>query len=271
MPFFENRSGEQLWYEDAGTGTVIVLVHGWCMSSAVWCFQFKGLEKSYRVIAPDLRGHGQSGISHGPLNFEGFAADLADILTGLALYRVILVGWSMGALIAMQAYDEISDRLAGLVLVAATPCFTVKQDFQYGLQRNESNGMRVKVGRNTQRALEGFHARMFADGEFENLQLAGQIISCLGSIVPPETSATLAALDSLAAADMRDLLSDIKIPTLILNGDCDKICLPQASGYLVENITAARHKVFHGCGHAPFLSRATEFNAEIARFAESVL
>lgn len=271
MPFFVNRSGGKLWYEESGTGTAIVFVHGWCMSSAVWRFQFKGLEKSFRLIAPDLRGHGQSVIACGSLNFDGFAADLADLLKSLALSCVILVGWSMGAQIAMQAYNEIYDRLAGLVLVAATPCFSAKPDFQYGLQRNESDGMRKKVGRNVQRALEGFHARMFSDGEFENQQIACQISFLLDSIVPPETSATLAALDSLAAADMRDLLPAIKIPTLILNGDCDKICLPQASGYLVENISGAGHKVFHGCGHAPFLSRDTEFNAEIVRFAESVV
>ncbi len=270
MPFFENRSGEKLWYEDTGTGTAVVLVHGWCMSSAVWQFQYKGLEHAYRLIAPDLRGHGKSGMTPGSLDFESFAADLADLLYGLGLSNIILVGWSMGAQIAMQAYSGISDWLAGLVLVSATPCFSAKPDFQFGLQRNETAGMRIKVDRNARRALDGFHARMFAEGEFENQQSSGHIRSLLDSIVPPETSATLAALDSLAAADMRSLLPLITVPTLIVNGDSDKICLPQASDYLAENIAGARHMVFPGCGHSPFLTRHIQFNAEIDGFAESV-
>ncbi|MBI5484158.1 MAG: alpha/beta fold hydrolase [Deltaproteobacteria bacterium] len=270
MPYYFNREGERLWFEEAGSGVPLVLVHGWCMSSAVWKYQLESLQNSFRVIAIDLRGHGYSREVSGPLDFKGFAADLSDLLCSLDLTGVVLVGWSMGAQVALQAYQEISARLSGLTLVSATPCFTATPDFPYGLARNEAAGMRIKIGRNAHRALEGFHARMFVEGEFENQEAADQILSLLDSIEPPDTNASLAALESLATADMRALLPGITTPALILNGDLDRICMPQASKYLADNIGSAQQMVFKRTGPAPFLSRAAEFNSRIVSFAESV-
>jgi len=270
MPFFENRSGENLWYEDTGDGTPLVFIHGWCMSSSIWHYQFKSLKNSFRLMAPDLRGHGSSRNVSGKLDFETFATDLSDFLTSLDLSRVILIGWSMGAQIALTAYREISERVAALVLVSATPCFTAKTDFPHGLARNEAVGMSVKVGRNVHRALEGFHTRMFTEVELEERTVAENIRAILARIVPPDTEATLAALESLALADMRELLPTINIPTLVMNGDCDRICLPQASSYLVKHIPDAEQKVFSHSGHAPFLTRSDEFNASIISFTVSL-
>lgn len=270
MPWFENRSGEHLWYEDAGTGAPIIFLHGWCMSSAVWQHQFKTLDSSFRIIAPDLRGHGRSRPVFGYFDFEHFATDLLDLVRFLGLENVILVGWSMGGQIALQACHDLEDKMVGLVLVSATPSFTAQGDCPFGLTPNESSGMRIKVQRNIVRALSGFHSRMFADGEREELKLSGQVSELLKTIVPPETSVAVAALDSLVKADMRLLLPRISVPALVLNGDRDMICLPQASNYLAEHLKSARHIVFSGCGHAPFITRPEQFNDEITRYAGSI-
>lgn len=270
MSWFRNRHGEQLWYEESGSGLPIIFLHGWCMSSAVWSAQVEGLAGSFRLIAPDLRGHGRSRSVSGCFDFECFAADLLDLVRFLELEKVILVGWSMGAQVAMQACDELGARLAGLVLVSATPSFTVKEDYRFGLTSKEASGMRLKVQRNIGRALNGFHARMFAKGEFEKKQMADQAAALLASVVLPETEVAVAALDSLVSADLRLLLPQIRIKTLVLNGDCDLICLPQASNYLSEHLQSVRQAVFKGCGHAPFLSRPEQFNHEITLYAGSV-
>jgi pimeloyl-ACP methyl ester esterase len=270
MPWYLNRRGEQLWYEDQGAGCPIVLVHGWCMSSAVWKFQFDELSSSMRLLAPDLRGHGRSRGISGRLNFDGFATDLVDLLEALDLSKVVLVGWSMGAQIAIQSSAELSGRLAAMVLVSATPCFTASDDFPHALAGNEAIGMRLKVQRNTQRALDGFYSRLFVEGEFEHNSSGEEIKQLLSTVPPPDTAAVLDALDALATADMRVLLAAITVPTLIVNGAQDRICLPQASTYLKEHISAARQTVFPGCGHAPFLTRSHQFNAEITGFARSV-
>lgn len=270
MPWYLNRSGEQLWYEERGAGCPVVLVHGWCMSSAVWKYQFDGLSASMRLLAPDLRGHGRSRQISGGLNFEVFSTDLIDLLDALDISKVVLVGWSMGAQIALQAFAGLSDRLAGMVLVSATPRFTASDDFPYAVSCNEAGGMRLKVQRNTQRALDGFYSRLFAEGELKSHTSGAEIKQLLSTVASPDTAAVLDALDALARTDMRGLLTTITVPTLIVNGAQDRICLPQASNYLKEHIPGAGQAVFGQCGHAPFLTQSRQFNAEITRFARSV-
>jgi pimeloyl-[acyl-carrier protein] methyl ester esterase len=270
MTWYRNRRDEQLWYEDSGTGCPVVLLHGWCMSSAVWKYQYDGLSAAYRLLAPDLRGHGRSHDSYRHLDFDSFAEDLADFFDRLELANVVLVGWSMGAQIALHASAGLSGRVAGLVLVSATPRFTATSDFPHGLAAYEASGMRLKVERNRQRALEGFISRLFAAGELDDHPCAAEIRQLLAEIPAPDSAALLDALESLTLADMRHVLATIAVPTLIINGAQDRICLPQASQYLYEHITGAGHTVMPECGHAPFLTRSLQFNTEIIRFARSV-
>ena len=274
MPWYENHIGERLWYEDHGYGCPVVLLHGWCMSSVVWKYQFEALagssSASFRLVAPDLRGHGRSHAVSGSLDFAGFARDLVDLFERLELSKVVLLGWSMGAQIALQSYAGLSGRIAGMVLVGATPRFTASDDFPHALAVNEASGMRLKVQRNTQRALDGFYSRLFADGEFESQSSANVIMQLLAAITAPDTAAVLAALDALSRTDMRGLLPAITVPTLIMNGAQDRICLPQASTYLKERIPGAEQVIFQSCGHTPFLTRSRQFNAEFTRFARRV-
>lgn len=270
MPCHLNRRGESLWYEDEGAGFPVVLLHGWCMSSVVWKYQFDGLADSMRLLAPDLRGHGRSREISGHLDFDNLAEDLVDLLDCLDLSQVVLVGWSMGAQIALQSSAALSGRLAGIVLVSATPRFTASEDFPHALAANEAAGMRIKVQRNTQRALDGFYTRLFAEGELENQAFESEIKRLLSTIPLPDTATVLDALDALSRADMRHLLTAITIPTLIVNGAQDRICLPEASCYLKANISDAEQIVFPCCGHAPFLSYSHQFNTEIIRFTGSV-
>jgi pimeloyl-[acyl-carrier protein] methyl ester esterase len=279
MPWYLNRSGKRLWYEDEGTGCPVVLLHGWCMSSAVWRYQLAGRggggdmapgPTSVRIVAPDLRGHGRSRAITGNVGFDTLADDLVDLFDALRLTGAVIAGWSMGGQIALQAYAALQDRLAGLVLVSTTPRFIASDDFPFGLGRTEAAGMRLKVQRNLQRALEGFHTRLFEVGECENDIAAAEITRLLAQISLPDSSAAVEALDALVAADMRPLLASIITPTLIMNGEQDRICLPNASWYLQANIAHAVQTVFPRCGHAPFLTRSHKFNAEIIRFAGSV-
>ena len=270
MPWYENGHNDRLWYEDHGTGPVLVLLHGWCMSSAVWRLQFEGLSAEYRVIAPDLAGHGRSAQSARRYGFAEFAADVTDLFRYLELTDALLVGWSLGAQVAIQSFGQLRERLAGLVLVSATPCFTAAADFPWGLVPAEAKGMAVKVRRNAQRALEGFTTRMFASEELDDPVVAAQIRDLLAAVPIPETGLALQSLEALAEADMRPLLSAIDLPTLIINGDRDVICLPGASLYLARQIAFSSQVVLPGCGHAPFLTRSREFAACIVNFSRRV-
>jgi pimeloyl-ACP methyl ester esterase len=266
MAWYAGASGSRLWYEDSGTGTPIVFIHGWCMSSAVWRLQRDGLSDSFRFITIDLQGHGKSPAHAGGFHIKGCAGDIAGLFESLELHNALLVGWSLGSLIALESCVLLSERLSGLVLIAGTPRFTQGDGFPYGLSRIEVDGMTRKVQRSLRRALEGFTARMFAPGELDDPSLAVMVQELMSAVPMPTAEVAIQALDALVETDQRDRLALIDLPTLIMSGDRDVICLPQASAFLAQRIPSARQMVFAGCGHAPFLTQSTRFNASLEDF-----
>jgi pimeloyl-ACP methyl ester esterase len=260
MAWHAGASGSRLWYEDRGTGTQIVFIHGWCMSSAVWRLQRDGLPDSFRCITIDLPGHGRSPQPGGGFHIKGCAFDIAGLFESLDLHHALLVGWSLGSLIALESCVLLRKRLSGLVLTAATPRFTRGDGFPYGLSRIEVDGMTRKVQRSLRRALEGFTARMFAPGELDDPSLALLVQELLSTVPMPTADVAIQALAALVETDLRDRLDLIDLPTLIVSGDRDVICLPQASAFMAQRIPAARQMVFAGCGHAPFLTQSARFN-----------
>lgn len=271
MPWYRNDSNDCLWYEDQGNGPSIVFLHGWCMSSEVWRLQIESLSPMFRVVVPDLRGHGRSAVPGDGYCFETFAADLDALFRHLDLNDTLLVGWSMGAEIAMEAFGQLRERLSGVVLVAGTPRFLAAVDFPHALGRLEADGMAAKLRRNTERALQGFVGRMFVTSEIEGSEAVGKISSLLDTIPVPETTVALQCLEALTEADVRHLLAAIDLPVLVINGDQDKICLPEASGYLARHLADCRQVEFSGCGHAPFLTRSDQFDAVLINFIRRVL
>lgn len=270
MAWYAADSGARLWYEDRGAGTPIIFIHGWCMSSAVWRLQSEGLLDTFRVITIDLPGHGRSSLGYGGFQIEACAGDIAGLFQSLNLQYALLAGWSLGSLIALESFMLLRDRLSGLVLIGGTPRFTQGGGFPYGLSRIEVDGMIRKVQRSLPRALEGFTARMFASGELDTPSLAATVRELLSSVPLPTTDAALQALEALLESDLRDRLDLIDLPTLIMNGDRDVICLPQASGFLAQGISGAQRIEFAGCGHAPFLTESARFNACLDEFRGKV-
>jgi pimeloyl-[acyl-carrier protein] methyl ester esterase len=270
MPWHEAAFGDRLWYREQGQGPALVLVHGWCMSSLVWRFQLDRLSAGFRVIAPDLRGHGDSPLGSGECSMETFAADIAALFHHLDLTGAILAGWSLGSLVAVSALPLLGRRVDGLALICGTPRFTSSEDFPHGLARVEADGMALKVRRNLKRALEGFVARMFVPGELAGDGREEQIRALLAAVPVPETDVAFQSLASLVGADVRKQLPAIDRPTLVISGERDPICPSPASAYMAERIPACRHVVYAGCGHAPFLTQSEQVSACLADFSREV-
>jgi len=102
MPYIEVEPGVRMAYEDRGTGSPIVFVHGWGGSGEAWDYQVLDLAPSYRCITVDLRGHGASDKPWGTYDYDLFVRDLDALLVGLDLTDVTLVGWSMGGHIGLK-------------------------------------------------------------------------------------------------------------------------------------------------------------------------
>lgn len=259
----------RIHFEDEGTGPPVLLVHGWSLSSRVFGREVRHLARTRRVVAPDLRGHGLSSPA-GPFTLADLATDLADLAAGLALERVVLAGWSLGAMVALAAVPFLGERLAGLVLVSGTPRFVVAEGWPHGLPAQSVEVLAHRVRRDPARAVSRFFDGMFAEGEVDG-SARSELSALRGSISPPDRVSALAGLEILAREDLRAALPSIRLPTLLVHGERDPICPAGASRAMAESIPASRLVEIRGAGHAPFLSRAgdvldacSSFLAEVA-------
>src|SRR5579884_846254 len=106
----------ELYHRDAGSGTPVLLLHAFPLSSAMWLAQREALSGDYRVITPDQRGFGGSPLGEDEPSLDAAADDLAALLDGKDLDRVVLGGLSMGGYVAMAFLRRHPQRVAALVL-----------------------------------------------------------------------------------------------------------------------------------------------------------
>ncbi len=109
------------FYTDTGSGQPVVMIHGWACDGSDWSWLSAALAGSYRVVVPDLRGHGRSGAApaspspgYAP---EDFAADIVDLITSLELTNAVLVGHSLGGIVASLIATSHPQLVAGVVVV----------------------------------------------------------------------------------------------------------------------------------------------------------
>jgi pimeloyl-[acyl-carrier protein] methyl ester esterase len=258
-----NPSPAVILRHDQGSGRTLLFLHGWLMSGRVWGEQLP-LAERFRVLTVDLPGHGES---HWPgFSYDDCVRSLIELLDWLAIDKVCLIGWSMGAQLALQLYRQAPERLSGLVLVAGTPLFCMTDDFPHGLPRAEARNMELRIKRNLQKASGEFFSLMFSTGELPRGDLGRIAANLLARL--PDLDIAAASLHELIQTDLRAVLPTIAIPTLIIHGSADKICLPGASHYMADKIPSAEILCFENVGHAPFISRAEQFNSAVAAFME---
>ena len=118
MKFLELH-GERVAYREAGAGEALLLIHGMAGSSATWRAVLPQLSKKYRVVAPDLFGHGYSAKPRGDYSLGAFAVSLRDLLDELGIARATVVGHSLGGGVAMQFTYQHRDYCDRLVLISS--------------------------------------------------------------------------------------------------------------------------------------------------------
>ncbi|MBI5078754.1 alpha/beta hydrolase [Candidatus Saganbacteria bacterium] len=185
------------------------------------------------------------------LNFENMEAESRKLVESLR-EKTILVGWSMGGMLAMTAAVQAQDRVCGLVLVSTTPKFIRAAGFHPGLSPVLLRRLERKI---EAEGVSAFHKLIFKEEESEGRE----------AIPPARAKKELA---ELARLDFRGILPQIKIPTLILHGDRDEICPPSAAIFMREKICGSELVIFPGVGHALMLEIPQLFNSHFKKFME---
>ena len=241
--------GRHLNYLDVGQGPVIVLLHGWGMSSGIFTDIIKALANDFRLLIPDLRGHGQSDAS-AAYALSDFVEDLTTWFNCLGLERCNLIGWSFGGQISLQLVAKKALSIERLILVSTTPKFCQSTEWQHGLPEIQVRTMQRQFRRDSEATLAEFMSMMFTGEENSTLLTA----DARQKNISPDPNAGNQSLVTLYSTDIRDRLATISVPTLIHHGNADSIIPPSAGEYMAERVAGAEYVSWDSVGHAPFLS-----------------
>jgi pimeloyl-[acyl-carrier protein] methyl ester esterase len=268
---------KQLSYRDEGPASggalTILLVHGWGVSGALFEQQISGLSARFRVIVPDLPGHGGSQAWPPGAPFSYLADCLEQLVTELELRNICLVGWSLGALVAwdlLRRHPGIP--VTGLVTIDMVPRLLNDSQWTHGLRagsdRRVFDRMLELVRRDWPACVALFVPRIFATGDGERRQrlMAGATAIALRN--DPRSMAEIWGL--LVEQDLRADLAGIEVPALVVAGARSQLYRPSAAEWIADRMPRARLRVFDDSGHAPHLEQPDEFNRALADFADSL-
>ncbi|HET6671614.1 MAG TPA: alpha/beta fold hydrolase [Pyrinomonadaceae bacterium] len=247
-------------YEDIGSGPVVVLLHGYPFNRSLWRDQVTVLQENYRVIVPDLRGHGASEIMRAPSTMELMAGDIAGLLDNLHIEQATIGGLSMGGYVALAFYRLFPFRVLSLILAATR----AQADNDEAKQNRQ-----VQAAKARREGMEGI-----ADALLPKLLTAEtvakrpEIVKHLrGMMASTNPEGAAAALEGMAIRqDQTSFLPEILAPTLILVGSEDAITPPADAELMHREIRGSQLQVVERAGHVLNLERPEEFNAAVGRF-----
>lgn len=261
MPMIDVK-GVKLHYEEHGKGDPIVMVHGLGGSIFDWVMQIPYFSKTYRVIAVEMRDHGESDKWTGAYDIKMFSDDLAEVVNRLRLGKTIIFGLSMGGMIVMQFVLDHPDMARALVL-ADTPYGLTEETIEAGL---EMASMSQKMsGKELAVATMKFNfSPEFMKTHPDMVEKAIKISDAR------DPSSTFRSAQGLASFDLRKRLREIKVPTLIANGEEDHVVPVSMANYLKDHITGAKLVILSRGRHMAVIEKADQFNKAASGFLKSI-
>jgi non-heme chloroperoxidase len=268
MAHIAAADGTPIYYVDRGSGPVMVLLQGLMLTAdGFWGGNLAPLAEHCRVIAIDHRSHGQSGKPLGRHTITQCAEDLKTVLDGLDLADVTLVGVAFGAMVMLEYRRHFGNhRLARLAIVEAQVKLTNAPGWEhptFGDFPPEAGAGFVEACRHSREPLTGFLLGAFGTppGDDEMARMQAQ-----AWLTP--TQAAIDYVEDMIAADYREDLRGIDLPTLLIYGRMNNVPIPSELGqWIAGKIPGARLERFVDSGHSPFYEQPERFNALITEFA----
>jgi pimeloyl-ACP methyl ester carboxylesterase len=266
----ENSGDIELYYEDHGSGQPVVLIHGYPLSGASWEKQVPTLlDAGYRVITYDRRGFGKSSQPTGGYDYNAFAEDLHQLVSQLKLRDFILVGFSMGGgEVARYLGKYGSKGVSKAVIISGVPPYLLKTaDNPEGVDGGVFAGIQKAVTADRYAFFTGFFQNFYNTDVFLGKRVSEQAVQSSWNIAAGASAIASFACVPTWHEDFREDLARIDVPTLVIQGDADRILPIAATGRRTAKlIKGAREVVVKDGPHCITWTHAEEVNAELLSF-----
>lgn len=242
-----------------------MLLHGFALHAGVWGnwpTELAGLAESRAI---DLPGHGMRPWDPRIVDLAGLAHAVSDDVPPGA----IVLGWSLGGMVALELARQRPGALGGLVLIATTPRFVTGDGWSHGVDPGVIEEFAGAVARDYTQAVQDFLALQVL-GAVDPRATLRSLRAQAESRPAPDPRALATGLDILRHADLRQALAGIGLATLVIAGDRDRLTPPAASESLAAALPQARFKRIAGAGHAPSLSHPALVRRALGDFLGSL-
>jgi pimeloyl-[acyl-carrier protein] methyl ester esterase len=231
-------------------GPEVVLVHGWAMHGGVWGELPPSLAQECQVHVVDLPGHGYSTAP------ESMSLDsLCNAVEPAIAQGAVLVGWSLGAQLALRFACTYPQRIAALVLIGATPRFVQAQDWPHGMSQVHFDAFAAQLATDQVATLQRFVA-LASLGSASARAQAQRLLALLAERPTPSLAALSAGLTVLRDVDLRGRLATMYVPTWIIHGAADAVVPASAGEWLAGRLPRSELRILDGSGHVPHVAQS---------------
>ena len=264
--------GEALHIRLSGSGTPLLLLHGWTASHAAWSPLVEPLSKHHRVLRPDARGHGGHALKVNPEpDVKRLARDVINLLDHYEIDQVAAVGHSMGALTLWQCIRDFGvDRFSHLTFIDQSPKLLTDDTWRGGIY-GDFDSVRAQrlvddLGLDFAEAVLRLIAFGLNDKARETyLRNSSGWRAVRDSMRHLDATAAVSIWNSLVAADYRAVLASIKVPTLLAYGTCSNFYTEEVARFVAAQIPHASLHFYEGADHCPHLMQPERFVRDLMR------
>ena len=274
MPYIttgkENSGNIDLYYEDHGSGQPVVLIHGYPLNGASWEKQIPALlAAGHRVITYDRRGFGKSSQPTTGYDYDTFAADLRTLVTQLELNDFALAGFSMGGgEVARYIGKYGSKGVSKVAFLSAVPPFLLKTtDNPEGVDGSVFEGIEKAVAADRYAFFGEFFKNFYNPDLLMGTRVSEQTVAASWNVAAGASATACLACVATWHEDFRQDLARVDVPTLVMQGDADRIVPAEASGLRTAKlIPRSRLVVVKGGPHCITWTHSEEVNRELVKF-----
>ncbi|HLW69463.1 MAG TPA: alpha/beta fold hydrolase [Candidatus Binataceae bacterium] len=259
MPIAQNGA-VKVFYDTYGQGTPIVFLHPWSTNGYIWYYQVFSFARTNQVIVIDHRGHGRSDKPAGGYSIQEHASDVRAVMDAAGAQKAIIVGNSIGGMMAMQFALSYPDRVKGLLILSSGTALgenmpketaaAFQSDYLGTFGALMEGAVSAKSKRERPEILDVMRAHFAVQSNFPKHVF----------------DSSLADPNGVFNWNIKSRLASIKAPTLVVAGEEDQATPVEANKYLADNIPGAKLLTVKDVGHFHQLEKPLEFNATLKEF-----